>query len=208
MRVRISRSWALTLLTLTLGVNLVCGQNTTQLGPVHPEDIKLPPNPITRWTSDHNLLFFGWADGAYTGSSTGEGLLNVETRPNRYGDAWLLNQAAVVLERVASSGGSWWGFRSEFYMGADAALLRPLDGFGPTSHKFGTDFRQAYFSFHLPLLTDGGVEVKLGRQYVPLGYETTMAPYRPHVFRGLCVALFTEWRNYWGDRDGPRGSEV
>jgi len=65
-------------------------------------------------------------------------------------------------------------------MGADAALLHPVDGFGPSDNpRFGTDFRQAYFSFHAPILTDGGVGVKLGRQYVPLGYETTMSPYRP-----------------------------
>ena len=178
MRVRISRSWALTLLTLTVGVNLVWAQNTTQLGPVHPEDIKFPPNPVTSWLADRNMRFFGWANGAYTGSSTGQGELNIEPRANRFGDAWLLNQAAVVLERVPS-GDSWWGFRSEFYMGADAALLRPQDGFGPMLPRFGTDFRQAYFSFRVPVLTDEGIEVKLGRQYVPLGYETTMAPYRP-----------------------------
>jgi len=62
----------------------------------------------------------------------------------------------------------------------DAALLHPVNGFGPSDdQRFSTDFRQAYFSFHAPILTDGGVDFKLGRQYVPLGYETTMAPYRP-----------------------------
>jgi hypothetical protein len=65
-------------------------------------------------------------------------------------------------------------------MGADAALLHPINGFGPPDNpRFSTDFRQAYFSIHAPILTDGGVDLKLGRQYVPLGYETTMAPYRP-----------------------------
>ena len=169
-------------LVLYVGLNGAWPQSTSalaQLGPVLPENVELSPNPVTQWTTDHNLRFFGWADGGYTGSSTGEGLLEIEPRANRFGNAWLLSQGAVVLERVASSSSSWWGFRSEFYMGADAALLRPLDGFGPTSPKFGTDFRQAYFSFYAPVLTDGGVEVKLGRQYTPLGYETTMAPYRP-----------------------------
>jgi hypothetical protein len=65
-------------------------------------------------------------------------------------------------------------------MGADAALLHPTNGFGPSDNqRFSTDFRQAYLSFHAPILTEGGVDFKLGRQYVPLGYETTMAPYRP-----------------------------
>jgi hypothetical protein len=106
-------------------------------------------------------------------------LLAVEPRANRFGDQWLLNQAALVLERTLAPEWSW-GFRTEFYMGADAALLRPVKyGFGPTDDKFGTDFRQAYFSLHAPVLTEGGINLKFGRQYVPLGYETTMAPYRP-----------------------------
>ena len=58
--------------------------------------------------------------------------------------------------------------------------LHPVNGFGPShNNRFSTDFRQAYFSFHAPILTSGGVDFKFGRQYVPLGYETTMAPYRP-----------------------------
>jgi hypothetical protein len=107
-------------------------------------------------------------------------LLEVEPRANRFGDTWLLNQSAFVLERTLDSEAWSWGFRAEYYMGADAALLHPVNGFGPSdTPRFSTDFRQAYFSLHAPILTDGGVDFKFGRQYVPLGYETTMAPYRP-----------------------------
>jgi hypothetical protein len=155
------------------------------LGPVLPENIQLTqsllsPNALTDWAAAHRLRFFGWVNGGYTWSSTGTGLLRVEPRENRFGDAFLLDQAAFVLERTLNEEGWSWGFRSEFYMGADAALLHPVNGFGPSDNpRFSTDFRQAYFSFHAPILTDGGVDFKLGRQYVPLGYETTMAPYRP-----------------------------
>jgi len=155
------------------------------LGPALPQDIRLtesliPPNALTNWGAAHRLRFFGWANGGYTGSSTGEGLLEVEPRANRFGDTWLLNQSAFVLERTLDSEAWSWGFRAEYYMGADAALLHPVNGFGPSdTPRFSTDFRQAYFSLHAPILTDGGVDFKFGRQYVPLGYETTMAPYRP-----------------------------
>ena len=154
------------------------------LGPVLPQDIRLtesliPPNAITNWGAAHRLRFFGWANGGYTGSSTGEGLLKVEPRANRFGDTWLLNQTAFVLERTLVSEAWSWGFRAEYYMGADAALLRPVNGFGPEGQKFGTDFRQLYFSIHAPVLTDGGVDFKFGRQYPPIGYESAMAPYRP-----------------------------
>ena len=153
------------------------------LGPVLPEDVTLvgpliPPSPLTDWAASENLRFFGWAQGGYTASSTGAGLLEIEPLMNRFGNSWLLNQAAFVLERTLTPDWSW-GFRSEFYMGSDAAFLRPVNGFGPIGEKFGTDFRQAYVSLHAPVLTEGGIDVKLGRQYVPIGYETTMAPYRP-----------------------------
>ena len=161
-------------------------KSQAKLGPVLPEQISIvgsviPPNALTEWGAAHRLRFFGWADGGYTWSSSGSGLLAVEPRENRFGDAWLLNQTGLVLERMLGSGWSW-GFRGEFYMGADAALLHPANGFGPSptdNPRFSTDFRQAYFSFHAPLITDEGVDVKLGRQYVPIGYDTTMAPYRP-----------------------------
>lgn len=153
------------------------------MGPVLPENIKMvgsviPTNAVTDWATDHNLRFFGWASGGYTWSSSGSGLLAVEPRMNRFGDEWLLNQTAFVLERTLDPEWSW-GFRGEFYIGADAALLRPANGFGPRDKRFGTDFRQAYVSFHAPVLTEGGIDFKFGRQYVPLGYESAMAPYRP-----------------------------
>ena len=155
------------------------------LGPVLPENIRLsgsllPPNRLADWGAAHRLRFFGWANGGYTWSSAGTGLLNVEPRANRFGNAFLVDQVAFVLERRLNEEAWSWGFRSEFYMGADAALLHPVNGFGPSDNqRFSTDFRQAYFSFHAPVLTKGGIDLKLGRQYVPLGYETTMAPYRP-----------------------------
>ena len=155
------------------------------LGPTLPQDIELPAsfitnNALTNWGKARRLRLFGWVNGGYTWSSSGSGLLNVEPRENRFGDAFLLNQAAVVFERTLDEENWSWGFRSEFYMGADAALLHPVNGFGPSHNKrFSTDFRQAYFSFHAPILTAGGVDFKLGRQYVPIGYESAMAPYRP-----------------------------
>jgi hypothetical protein len=171
----------------SVSIVFVSADPKVKLGPVFPEQISLagsviPSNALTEWGAAHRLRFFGWADGGYTWSSSGSGLLAVEPRENRFGDAWLLNQTGLVLERTRGDSGWSWGFRGEFYMGADAALLHPVNGFGPSptdNPRFSTDFRQAYFSFHAPLLTDEGVDVKLGRQYVPIGYDTTMAPYRP-----------------------------
>jgi hypothetical protein len=158
---------------------------SAKLGPALPEDINLlgasfRSNALTEWAAEHQLRFFGWANGGYTQASTGEGALAIEPRANRFGDGWELNQAAFVLEKTLVLEAWSWGFRAEFYMGGDAALLHPLNGIGPSqTPRFGYDFRQAFFSIHAPILTEGGVDLKLGRQYTPLGYETTMAPYRP-----------------------------
>lgn len=157
----------------------------TRLGPLPPEDIKLLgsyflPIALARWTTGHHLRFFGWANGGYTRSSTGEGLLAIEPRANRFGDTWLLNQTAFVVEKTLIPEAWSWGFRAEFYMGADAAMMHPPNGIGPSdTPRFGYDFRQAYFSIHMPILTKGGVDLKFGRQYTPVGFENAMAPYRP-----------------------------
>jgi Putative beta-barrel porin-2, OmpL-like. bbp2 len=173
----------------TQGANIAAEPTMAEskLGPVLPEDIRLvgsaiPSNALTEWGSAHRLRFFGWANGGYTWSSSGTGLLRVEPRMNRFGDAWLLDQSAFVLERTLDESGWSWGFRGEFYMGSDAALLHSPNGFGPSptdNPRFSTDFRQAYLSFHAPILTKQGVDVKIGRQYTPIGYETAMSPYRP-----------------------------
>ncbi len=131
-------------------------------------------------------------NGGYTPSFDRKGLLSVEPRANRFGDSWMLNEAAFVLEKTLPAKGWSWGSRIEFYMGGDAAMLHPLDGFGPSqTPRFGYDFRQAYFSIHAPVLTERGVDIKLGRQYVPMGYDTTMAPYRP-MYSQAYVWLYSQ----------------
>lgn len=130
-------------------------ESQATFGPVLPEAIRLtgslvPPNAVTDWGAAHRLRFFGWANGGYTGSSTGYGLLAVEPRANRFGDTWLLNQTAFVLERTFNSEAWSWGFRAEYYMGADAALLRPLDSFGPQSQHFGIRLPPSVFFVPCP----------------------------------------------------------
>jgi len=79
------------------------------LGPVTPENIKLtgtliPPNALTDWSAAHRLRFFGWANGGYTWSSAGTGLLQVEPRENRFGDAWLSTSARSLTSTLARNG--------------------------------------------------------------------------------------------------------
>ncbi|WP_035353701.1 outer membrane beta-barrel protein [Edaphobacter aggregans] len=158
--------------------------NSGILGPVKPEDLtpllsRLPETEFTSWLTRERIRLYGWVDGGYTYSSAGDGLLAVAPTPNRFGNEWLINGAWVIVDRVPAPEGWSWGFRSDFYAGSDAALLRPLNSFGPEGKHLGTDFRQLYFALHMPVLSKRGVDLQLGRQNLPIGYETLMAPYRP-----------------------------
>jgi hypothetical protein len=150
------------------------------LGSIPPEN--LPPlfPELTDWLKRERIRFYGWIEGGYTYSSAGDGLLASAPTPNHFGNEAILNGAWLIVERQLAHEGWSWGFRSDFYAGSDAALLRPQNGFGPENDPhWGTDFRQLYLSLHMPLLSQGGVDLQLGRQNVPIGYETLMAPYRP-----------------------------
>jgi putative OmpL-like beta-barrel porin-2 len=153
------------------------------LGPTLPENVKCLQGLIGDNVCSHcggpGLKVYGWIDAGYTYASTGPGLLTVEPRENRFGNEFLLNQIALVVEKPLDPKEFSLGFNATFYAGADAALLRPEGGFTTTNPRFGADFRQLYVSAHLPILTEGGVDVKVGRMGTIIGYESALAPYRP-----------------------------
>lgn len=157
---------------------------TEHWGSVNPEN--LPPmfslTNFREWLQQHRVRYYGWIDAGGYYSSTGSGELELGfPTPNRFADAPIIDAAWVIVERPlpAHSEGWEWGFRGDFYAGQDAALLRPMNSFGPQSKRFGTDFRQAFLSLHMPIITKGGLDAQLGRQNVPMGYETLVGPYRP-----------------------------
>lgn len=151
------------------------------LGPTPPQDVKLfmDHTALGRFLESHGTRVYGWLDMGYTPSSSGSGLMNVEPRENRFGNEFLVNQMAVDLEHPLKTDELSFGYNALFYAGADAALLRPRGGFTTTNPRFGADFRELYASAHLPILSDGGVDLKLGRQTSIIGYASAMAPYRP-----------------------------
>lgn len=149
-------------------------------GPTNPEDVKfLMGLGFGGLLEDTGSRLYGWFDSGYTYSSNGPGLLATEPRENRFGNEYLVNQIALVLDKPLKSDEFSLGYNATFYAGADAALLRPRGGFDTTDPRFGVDFRQLYVSAHLPILTEGGMDVKVGRMGTIIGYESALAPYRP-----------------------------
>lgn len=121
----------------------------------------------------------GWADLGYTYASSGAGRLAVEPWLNRFGREFLLDQTALVLEKPTRSDGLSTGFYVQFLGGADASALQGPGDITNTNPRFGGVLRQVYGSLHVPILTEGGVDVRLGRQGSLMGFESYMAPLRP-----------------------------
>ena len=123
---------------------------------------------------------FGWVEGGYTGASTGPGVMSVQPRLNRFGDEFLLNEIGWVIEKPLEQNVFNLGFMMRYFAGANAALGAAKGGIdsSPNPH-FGQDFRDLYLSAHLPILTDGGMDFKIGRMNTIIGYNGFLAPYRP-----------------------------
>ena len=155
------------------------------LGQIYPEDLSPWVKPNTAfgaWFARNHIQAFGWLDGGVTSISHVSGQAVEAPVSNRFSNQAMLDAAWLTLERPTSKSFSW-GFRTDFYVGSDAALLRPRESFGPKSTRWGTDFRQAYLSIHIPGSLRG-TDLELGRINVPTGYETLMAPYRPIYSEG------------------------
>lgn len=130
---------------------------------------------------DSGIRAFGWIESGYTYSSTGAGLLSVQPRLNRFGDEFLVNQIGLVIQKPLKQDEFDVGFNIRYFAGADAATGQPKNGIGSniTDQRFSHDFRDLYVSAHLPIFTEGGMDVKVGRMNTIIGYNGYLAPYRP-----------------------------
>jgi Putative beta-barrel porin-2, OmpL-like. bbp2 len=130
---------------------------------------------------DSGIRAFGWMELGYSGASSGTGPLSVEPRLNRFGNEFLFNQLGLVLQKPLKQDQFDFGFNIRYFAGADAALGQPLGGIGYPVHNshFGQDFRDLYISAHLPIITEGGLDVKVGRMNSIIGYNGFLSPYRP-----------------------------
>src|SRR5262249_49109370 len=76
-----------------------------------PSGFRLGPTPVSEVNflmdylrlrdlfGDTGIRSFGWVEGGYTGASPGAGILSVETRQNRFGNNFLLNQIGLTVQK-------------------------------------------------------------------------------------------------------------
>jgi hypothetical protein len=140
------------------------------LGPTPLLDVKILQGLVTGDDPNPWLHMAGWADFDYTYRSTGKGINNVAPVMNRFGDEFLTRQLGLYLFKPLDEKTWSWGFNSIFIGGADASFLTPIGGgYKNTNPRFGSDFTDLNVTAHLPVLTDGGIDVKAGRQTTVLG---------------------------------------
>ena len=109
-------------------------------------------------------------DADYTFRSTGPGQNNIAPVMNRYGDEFLMRQIGLYVYKPLNEKELSWGFNAIFIAGADASFLGPTaGGWANTNPRFGSQFTDLNLTAHLPILTEGGVDIKAGRQTTILG---------------------------------------
>ena len=93
---------------------------------------------------------------------------------DRHGEP-MLNQATVTIERaLAPEPGKFdYGFKLQLTAGTDARYLNPIGEFDRLNNgRYTLAAVEAYGSLHLPYLTAGGVDLRLGQFASPMSAET------------------------------------
>jgi hypothetical protein len=154
-----------------------------RLGPVPVDEVGILMHDVgfADLFGDSGIKTFGWVEGGYTYSSSTSGLMSVAPVQNRFGDEFLLNQIGLVLMKPLKQDEFNMGFNIRYFAGADAAIGQPLGGLDspPENDRFSHDFRDLNLSAHLPILTEGGMDVKVGRMNTIIGFNGFLSPYRP-----------------------------
>ena len=134
---------------------------------------------------DSPVKVYGWIQNSYTGNTNGRGVSgeNFGVNPNHKANWWLGNQYYAVIENpLEQEDHVNFGFRMDNMFGNDWQF-NYMQGFFnnafPLNWFPGYDIPQLYGEMHLPILTDGGLDVKAGKFYTIAGYEQVPAIARP-----------------------------
>ncbi len=133
--------------------------------------------PTPSSTSEPRFKISGWIDSGITfnpdspKSNQNFGRL-FDDRANEL----LLNQLVVNFERalVPQPGEFDWGFKLQFMYGSDARYIHSLGLFDDTASTsiLQPDLVEAYLNLHFPIISEGGIDVKLGKFVTLEGAET------------------------------------
>jgi len=127
-------------------------------------------------TSDPRFKIYGWFDTGITfNPDSPRDNQNFGRLFDDRSNEPLLNQAVITLERTLPSGLTDfdWGFKIQGMMGSDARAIHSLGLFDNTlNERIEPDLVEAYLALHFPILSAGGVDLKLGKFVTLEGNET------------------------------------
>jgi len=127
-----------------------------------------------------------WINGIHLSAQLQSGIIANPFRPQT-GQNWgqlftdhanqvQLNQLLLTANKPLDPANSdyQWGFKVQFMYGSDARytqFLGELNRVNPDS-RYQLDVVEANVLAHLPWITEGGVDLKVGQYSTPIGYET------------------------------------
>lgn len=137
------------------------------------KDATLTPAPAAEVP---RLQFYGWIEGGATGNtgSPNDGQNFGRLFDDRSNQA-LLNQVSATAERALDpkATGFDWGFKTQIMYGSDARFTHSVGLLDQTgSERCQPDLVEAYLNLHFPVLTEGGVDLKVGKAVTLEGAET------------------------------------
>src|SRR5438309_2471057 len=129
------------------------------------------PTPAPRFTIS------GWIDGGITfNPDTPRDNQNFGRLFDDRANEPLLNQLVINFERaLAPQPGEFdWGFKLQFMYGSDARFIHSLGLFDHTAATsiVQPDLVEAYLNLHFPIISEGGIDLKLGKFVTLEGAET------------------------------------
>ncbi len=105
----------------------------------------------------------------------------------------MLNQLVINFERaLAPQPGEFdWGFKLQFMYGSDARFIHSLGLFSDTAATsiLQPDLVEAYLNLHFPIITEGGLDLKLGK-FVTLEGAETIDPHTNFFYSHTYIFTF------------------
>src|SRR5437773_977361 len=105
----------------------------------------------------------------------------------------MLNQLVINFERaLAPQPGEFdWGFKLQFMYGSDARFIHSLGLFSDTAATsiLQPDLVEAYLNLHFPIITEGGLDLKLGK-FVTLEGAETIDPHTNSFYSHTYIFTF------------------
>jgi hypothetical protein len=165
-----NRSAALSLSLALLGL-MVTSPSILIAGPI----VVVSPTPSP--TPEPRIKVSAWIDAGITANpSAPDDNQNFGRLFDDRSNEPVVNQITLNLERALAPqpGELDWGFKLQLLFGTDARFIHSL---GLLDHAMGTsiyqpDIPEAYFSLHFPVISQGGLDLKLGKFATPVGFET------------------------------------